>query len=154
MKTKSFKTILGICFLLFGAIIFSCTKTEEQKRYDRLRAEVIGHYKSDPDPLKEKAAAFLLDNLKDRYSIEGERYNQYADSIKRRYIKPDSLYKSLSSLKNLNLKEVQVYDIDRLSSEYLIDNIDQSFSVWKKSSWTNEVSFEIFCEYILSYNFV
>lgn len=38
-----------------------------------------------------------------------------------------------------------------ISPEYLIDNIEQAFRVWKEQPWGKNVSFELFCEYVLPY---
>jgi hypothetical protein len=44
--------------LLLGSILIyfcSCNETADQKKYKKLKNEVLEHYQSDPNPLKEKA---------------------------------------------------------------------------------------------------
>ena len=132
-------------------LILSCTETKEQKKYWELRKAVLSHYKTDTNPLKEKAARFLLDNLTGRYAIEGERYKRYSDTIKRYYLNADTLHKKLISVKNGSYGENSVKDINGLTPSYLIDNIDRAFAALDKSEWKDQVSFNDFCEYILPY---
>ncbi len=139
--------------LLFFIVASSCTNWECQKKYRRLRKSVVEHYRADSNPLKLKAATFLLDNLKDRYAIEGERYEKYAGTIKKYCQNPDTLYARLLSIRDGHYKEKTVKDIDVLTPEYLIENIDQAFTSWGKAGWKDQVSFDDFCEYILPYRF-
>lgn len=145
-RTITFSCLVVLCFL-----IQSCNKSEEQKKYDRLRKDVLAHYKSDASPLKEKAAMFLLDNLKYRYAIEGERVKTYTDTIKRYYQSSDTLHKKLLLLRDGSYSEYKVKDIDTLTADYLIENIDRAFSALEKAGWKDQVSFNNFCEYILPY---
>jgi hypothetical protein len=132
-------------------LILSCSGIEEQKKYRKLRKEVLTYYKTDANPLKKKAARFLVDHIKDKYSLEGDRYQCYADTIKRYYTNPDTLYSKLSKLKQQSLPQLKIKDIHSLSSEYLIENIDRAFESWEKAGWKEQVSFAHFCEYLLPY---
>jgi hypothetical protein len=44
-------------------------------------------------------------------------------------------------------------DINHITAEYLIKNIDVAYTVWKEKPWCRHVNFEQFCEYILPYRF-
>lgn len=151
MNVITTKTIAFFCLLTSIIMVFSCKKTEEQKKYDYLRKEVMDHYKTDPNPLKEKAALFLLDNLKGSYTIEGDSYKAYTDTIRMYYQKPDNLHKKLVLLKNMPFDNDTVFDTNQLTPRFLINNIDQAFSAWEKVAWKDQISFDIFCEYILPY---
>ena len=150
-KLINLRTVTFYCLIFFCFFLLSCTKTEDEKKYHRLRKEVLAHYRTDTNPLKEKAALFLLDNLKDRYAIEGEKYNTFSDTIKMYYPKADSLSKKLLLLKNLPLANDIVLDVTRLTPQFLIGNIDQAFDAWEKAAWKDQVRFDFFCEYILPY---
>lgn len=146
------KPMLKSLISLFVVIhILSCEGNKEDKKYRNLRTEVLEHYKGDKNPLKEKAARFLLDNLKERYSIEGERNQMYADTIRKYYQNGDTLHKKLLTLRPGTYSEYKVKDVNILTAEYLIDNIDRSFDAWDKAGWKDQVSFDHFCEYILPY---
>jgi hypothetical protein len=112
---------------------------------------VLAHCKTDSNPLKEKAAIFLLDNLKDRYAVEGDRYKVYSDTIRKYYKNFWILHKMLMPLKEMSFGEVTSKDISVLSPEYLIENIDRAFAAYEKAGWKNQVGFDAFCEYVLPY---
>ena len=143
-----------MCFLLplfMFIVVASCTHRGDQGKYVKVRKSVLEHYQADSNPLKLKAATFLLDNLSDRYTITGERYVKYAKTIKKYGQNPDTLYARLLSDRNKYDKEEIVKDTDVLTPEYLIENIDRSFAAWEKAKWKDQISFENFCEYILPY---
>lgn len=143
--------ILYSIVLLVSLTFFSCHESSDQKKYNLLRKEVLAHYKTDPNPKKEIAARFLLDNLYDMYSIDGERYKTYSDTIKRYYRDASILHKKLITVRDSPYASETIKDIDVLSPKYLIDNIDRAFAAWEKAGWKDQVSFENFCEYILPY---
>lgn len=146
------KVFISIAILVsFCLVILSCAENKEEERYRQLRQDVISHYKAENNPLKEKAARFLLDNIKDRYAIEGKRYQVYSDTIKRYYQNADTLYKKLISVKKAAYRDSVVKDITTLNAGYLIDNIDRAFAALEKAGWKDQVSFNDFCEYILPY---
>jgi hypothetical protein len=45
----------------------------------------------------------------------------------------------------------KVYDIDIITSDYLIENIDMAYNQWQNLSWNKNLSFGDFCEYLLPY---
>src|ERR1035437_9271605 len=99
MKVFNIIIILSFCIIII-IIIMSCTGNKDEKKYRQLRKDVISHYKTENNSLKEKAAKFLLDNLKDRYTIEGKRYQAYSDTIKKYCPNGEVMQKSLFPLKN------------------------------------------------------
>lgn len=167
-----------LVFLL--TIVMSCQKIPEQvenslklaKNNRKELEKVIEHYQSPKDSLKLRAAFFLIRNMTNKYSVQGEqlkRYDQIFPLIKRaekdqpfvrginmgnRYPKADSLWKSLSnshgylSLSNLTV----VPDLHVITSDYLIENIEYAFRAWGLP-WCKHLNFEEFCEYILPYRF-
>lgn len=146
MKLKIF--LIGV---LFCVGFLSCSYFNNQIKFRQLRNDVLLHYKNDKDPLKEKAAIFLLDNMKERYSIVGERYEGYATIIKKCNPNPDTVHAKLLLVRNLQLEDKTVKDVSVLTPEYLIDNIDRAFEAWDKAGWKDQISFDNFCEYILPY---
>jgi hypothetical protein len=138
-------SILFLCLL-----IISCSQTEEQK-YNHLCEVVLNHYRKDQNPLKLKAASFLLDNMKGKYSIEGELYKVYTDTIKKYYRDPNILFKKLKLLKKYSYNMNRINDTNIITTDYLIQNIDNAFDIWEKAKWKNDVSFNDFCEFVLPY---
>lgn len=45
----------------------------------------------------------------------------------------------------------KIYDAQVITAEYLIDNIDLAFEVWRKYPWNRNLPFDDFCELILPY---
>jgi hypothetical protein len=109
--------------------------------------------------LKFQAAVFLIENMPGHYSIEDtfyiQRYYNGLDSIHdlykdSTYNKLVEAYKAISG--RYNTKRLNtVSDIRRITSAYLIDNIDRSFELWQQGEWATHLNFEDFCEYILPY---
>jgi len=145
------KNIKRSIFVFIVFFVLSCTDNEDVKRYRQLRKDVLSHYKANNNPLKEKAARFLLDNLKDQYAIDGERYKVYSDTIKKYFANKDTLQQKLVSVNKGKYTDSIVIDINVLTAEYLIDNIDRTFVSLEKAGWKDEISFTDFCEYVLPY---
>ena len=114
---------------------------------------VLDHCKD--DSLKYRAALFLIANLpyhatSDAPSMDAQlklyelhssgRYTptEVLDSVSRIYGRLD-----VSSLR-------QTSDVG-ISPDYLIENIDWAFKVWREQPWGKNVPFHLFCEYVLPY---
>lgn len=137
--------ILSISLLSFTPL----NKNEDKQKL--LEKKVLSHYQHDVNPLKIKAARFLLANLIESFSIEGERTKMYSDTVMKYYQDGNVLHKRLLPLRDISAEEVVVNDVNTLTPEYLIDNIDRAFTTWENNGWKNEISFSNFCEYILPY---
>ncbi|MCD7901167.1 MAG: transglutaminase-like domain-containing protein [Bacteroides sp.] len=121
--------------------------------------EVLEYYSKQPkDTLKYKAACFLIENMPGHYSIKEiplilSYYNEI-DSVAKLYDFPrhkkDSLFEIISK-KYENIQLDYLPDIEFISADYLIKNIDYSFSLWQDGSWAKHINFGNFCEYILPY---
>ena len=115
---------------------------------------VIAHYGNEPQ--KEAAAEFLISNMMDKYSVQGNFLDHYY-----------ALQDSLQSLEHIGHEDMRVFydsiyqshkwkqlrrvpDLEHVSGEYLIRHIDAAFEVWK-SPWAKHLSFDEFCEYLLPY---
>jgi hypothetical protein len=44
-----------------------------------------------------------------------------------------------------------IQDLQIISADYLIDNIDRAFDDWQNGNWATHLNFEEFCEYLLPY---
>lgn len=145
-------------------LMLSCTTADrleialEMSGTNRVALEkVLSHYSiNDADSLKLQAAIFLIENMPEHYTYDGEFLRTYMSQM-------DALNPSLSLqiktilysdlLKNRSLMSIlrKKYDIGNLSSDYLIKNIDYKFKLWESVPWGESVSFNDFCEYILPY---
>ena len=112
--------------------------------------KVISHYKDSNQPQKLKATYFLLQNMIGKGSIEFRyfRNNSHCtlDSIVTKNLKNE-----IKDGKGRFKKSEFISDLKKMSSEYLISNIDQAFHVWRTFSWCQDISFNEFCHKILPY---
>lgn len=126
--------------------------------------KVLTHYKN--DSLKLKAAEFLITNMPGSFSKNPEIleicapfYIEY-DSLAKEYQytmnaergrQIDSLWSNFVNkypqMRNLSYQS----DLENISSERLIAEIDLAFEAWQNNIYTKDCSFEEFCEYILPY---
>ena len=115
--------------------------------------QVLDYYQGDEEKLR--AAEFLINNLPYHegvvytdlapqrliYELFGSgKYTQFQsrDSVVRRY--------GYWGVKNPNYRS-DVY----IDPDFLIDNINWAFKVWKEQPWGKNIGFEQFCEYVLPY---
>lgn len=156
------KTILRI---VATSVLFlaSCTQTRLEQSLalagdNRAELEkVLAHYSQDPaDELKLRAAEFLIENMPWHYSYGGAYYEDYVrkvDSmhhdlpIELRMVAYTFPEKEPSTASRLEIRP----DIENVTADFLIDNIEHSFDLWTKNPWLKGLSFENFCEYLLPY---
>lgn len=127
-----------------------------QNHKETVEGKVLFHFKH--DNLKYKAAKFLLDNMDAHYSL-------YSKDIETYYHKVDSAF-SLPPQKNDFYKDIYVkastekgdldntairkWDREAVTAEFLISYIEAAFKVWKQP-WNSDVSFDLYCQYVLPY---
>lgn len=178
MDSKNFSLTLKsllLCFS-FSTLLISCTESDRYRSALKLSGEnihefelLIDYYsKSSADSLKLKAAKYLIANMPGHYSYKGRQlteFNTLFDKIaeiesrkpfRGNYNFPvtNQLWDSIASIHGgLNYRYLKKeFDLESISSEYLIENIEQAFKVWKLP-WAEHLSFNEFCEYILPYRF-
>ena len=147
-------------FLFPLVICISCISTTDKRLEDTLtfagsnRAElekVLHHYKDNPQ--KQEAARFLLIHMKDRHHYRSAGI----DSI-RHYLTVATQQESCLPF-DVEQKwgayhykqEKPIYDVQVLTAEYLIENIDLAFEAWQYRDWGKHYSFDDFCHYLLPY---
>jgi hypothetical protein len=117
--------------------------------------KVLNHYEN--EPLKLKAAQFLIENMPGHVSYKNQKYvEKYYDEIDsvNRYadLSNDELagiYRTIINKYSRPFSFVQ--DLQIISAGYLIDNIDRAFDNWQNGNWATHLNFEEFCEYLLPY---
>ena len=149
------------CFC--SILLVAACNTEQRELKQALRAAgsnrpeleaVLDHYRSDADSLKLRAAKYLIRYmpLHRSYGDEIERLYDRIDSMIPCYGDPDSLTAAIAD-EYLRVKS-QIsthFDIQTVSSDYLIRNIEQAFDLWRNKPWAGLLDFEEFCEYLLPY---
>lgn len=160
---NSFRKYLFIVLLLLlaiGANSFSdegVNSTLAKAGANRTELEkVLEHYKN--DNLKYQAACFLIENMDAHYSYASKNidaYYQAMDSVFSLPVRHDSIYKNAyfnASTISGDLHEGAIvkWDHQTLTSNQLIKQIDKAFEMWQKP-WNKDVSFDMFCKYVLPY---
>lgn len=153
---------LKLIFLII-TITCSCKKETainialEKANSNRLEIlKVINHYQNidNQDSLKLKAALFLIENMPEHGSL----WSEAIDTFRQKVYSSDSLLlmepmnEWWRKLK-INHKPEFHPDLKYLKANFLIQNIDRAFKVWQEAPWKSEVSFDIFCRYVLPYRF-
>ena len=149
---------------------FSCTGS----KYDLSRSfelaetnqtelqKVLDHFKDDPRKLK--AAAFLIYNMSERYSLDSIsvcEVQPYYDVLIQ-YLNEHGNYgatmmyyicDSIKKQKHITPDPIPKYkrDLQIISAEFLINHIERSFAAWQNNPQTNKLDFKTFCYYILPY---
>lgn len=120
--------------------------------------KVLDFYKTNPaDSLKYKAAVFLIENLPYRYSCKPiPGYEKAFDSINKFPVKAnrEGHLKKIFKLipKNYDFDTFEsTPEINQITSQFLIQNIELSFKAWNSIPKDKRASFDDFCNYILPY---
>lgn len=119
--------------------------------------KVLDYFKDNKE--KYEAACFLIRNMVDKYYYDGYNIQDfyYKTSL---FIKntPDinnkicqKFYDTiLGSYGNILDGSIKKYDIDNIKADSLITDINLAFESWK-SSWCHDISFNLFCNFVLPY---
>lgn len=160
--------------LIISAIIFfSCNDTQNGALNYSLNfsgsnkselEKALNHFKE--DSLKLKATIFLITNMFGSFSQNKEKldlcapfYDEYNKLAKEynytmnsdRGQKIDSLWSDFS-IRNPQLNNLPFQlDLETISAEQLITEIDLAFNAWQENVYTKDCTFDEFCEYILPY---
>lgn len=118
--------------------------------------KVIEHYsRDDKDSPKLEAALYLIGNMRYHRSFPEDLYRRYcleADSL---FLLRKSKEDTKAGLEAISEKYepamVPVPDLRIADADYLIWNIDYSFSQWETSPFLRHLDFSQFCEYVLPY---
>ena len=157
-KTMKKVFITGINILL-AVFLMACASSDSKRLEQALlfagdnRGElekVLSHYENNPEKLE--AARFLIRNMPRWYGYEGWQL----DSIKPVLIQKDKgeavPKEVITKWQRVSFYSLpKVYDAKVITADYLIENIDLAFDVWKRYPWNRNLGFDDFCELILPY---
>ena len=155
---KGYKWVLvgWLTWLIAACVEFTpLDRVLEQAGPHRAELEsVLTHYQN--EPLKRKAAEFLIVNMPGKYTLDGPfltHYYEALDSIQALpYIYSEDMRTFYDSIYEFPQWKTLVkrYDLQTIKADYLIAHIDAAFEAWQ-SPWAKDLSFEEFCEYLLPY---
>ena len=119
--------------------------------------KVLAHFKEAPDPLRYRAAKFLIENMPYNYSNTGDaaEYADSAFSISSRYPieQRDSIFGSIA-FADASLTSSVAVDLKNLKADYLIQVIDEACDIWRQVNWKEEYDESIFFDYVLPYRLI
>ena len=158
MKTSTIHIIMmGV--LLWTGCLLSCDHIPEQalQQAGENRAEmekVLAHFKDDPDPLKYRAAKFLIENMPYNCTYEGAAVQAYDSAYLQMADEPlperDRFFKEHTDSIRFSDKRFAV-DIQTVKAEYLIHAIDEACDTWRRTTWQNDYDEDLFFNYVLPY---
>ena len=121
--------------------------------------KVLKHYSAEGDEQKFKAAEFLIANMPGHGYVAAALFDKDKNEIE--YDAPGygTFEKAQAALDKIEKEhgEVQfkrkefIKDLDVITADYLIENIDLAFKAWNERPWGKGLTFEAFCEHILPY---
>jgi hypothetical protein len=121
--------------------------------------KVITHYRTAGDTLKLEAALFLIGNMEGHgyatYDLKDTADNVVAFDVNE-YPSYDSLKTSFSVLEaehgelDFGKKEL-LFDVESITADFLITQIDYAFRAWQERPWAQHLSFDEFSQYVLPY---
>jgi len=118
---------------------------------------VLNHY---PQGSQENAAArFLIENMSGHNYTELLFFNEDDELVEFDALSYENYDEASAAMSAIEKERGEVHyakgevveDTQFITSEYLIENIDLAFRGWKTNPWSEDLSFEDFCEYVLPY---
>ncbi|MDH3891687.1 MAG: transglutaminase-like domain-containing protein [candidate division Zixibacteria bacterium] len=120
---------------------------------------VIAHYQASDDSLKLRAAFFLIGNMEGHgwatYDLVDTVGNEIAFDVSL-FPNYDSLTSAFATLEaeygvlDFEKNDLQP-DLETVSADHLISQIDLAFRAWRERPWAEHLSFDDFCQYVLPY---
>ncbi len=156
---------MKILSILLFTVLFSvvgCSQLDKSNKSDADKLspqllKVLEHYKDDPQKLA--AAQFLIDNMPGHCYVKTEWAGtddvavEFDSTCYRTFDQALTVLEEIEKEHGeLNYRASErIYDVDVVTAEYLINNIDLAFKAWRSRPWAADMSFDTFCEYILPY---
>lgn len=150
--------LIPFLFVAIVLIAVSCASTTDEQLHYALSLskenrpnleKVIDYYANNPQ--KQIAARWLIANMTGHYTLWNTGIQTFADTILHKQLNPNQGNKLWDSLQKNSTSTQIRYDIEALSAEFLIDNIDRAFKAWEESPWHDEVNFDRFKRFVLPY---
>jgi hypothetical protein len=127
-----------------------------ESRHELLR--VLDHYRGTGEPLKLKAAEFLIANMRSHSFGKVSIVDTNGVVIPFDSLKFENMDAAQAALERLSReypaarpKTETVQDLKVIKADQLIAEIDLAFSAWQTRPWARDVTFDVFCNYVLPY---
>jgi hypothetical protein len=120
--------------------------------------KTIAYCKKTGDPLKLKAAYFLIENMDIHYSMDYYWQNVSGKPIAFNELNYPNLNTAVVAFEKIKLNNRGMHphpfkseDLTSIKAEFLEQNIDNAFKEWRNFAGYKNIPFNDFCEYILPY---
>lgn len=119
--------------------------------------KVLDYYREEkPDPLKLKAAEYLISNMVAHYAVSGKTMERLKRDVDTTFQDQPRAVKLIFYLMAARIAITQgdntvEYDLHKIASDYLIKNIERSFGIWEEIKNHYDLSDEDFFKYVLPY---
>ena len=119
----------------------------------------LRHYQQSGEPLKLKAAQFLIANMDGHGFSEMAMYDESKHEVPYDALAYPDVHAAQAAYDELEKQHGKLHqdrkhtdpDLETITADFLIENIDLAFQAWKERPWASKISFEMFCEVILPY---
>ena len=121
--------------------------------------KIIATFTFGDDTLKSQAAYYLIGNMEGHcfgtYQLQDTADNEIEFNVLD-YPDYSALTASFDTLEEKLgvldfVKGEKIYDLETITADFLITQIDYAFRAWREKPWAQGFSFEEFCRYILPY---
>ncbi len=116
--------------------------------------KVLDYFEKTGDKEKISASRYLIKNMPGHKSMRGD-YKEYWEEADRLLSVSGgslSILDSLESLKSkYNSRIYYDFDLNYISADYLIQDIETAFKQWREGEWARHLTFDDFCEWLLPY---
>ena len=163
MRIDYFKLSFEKCLIVMMVIMmtsFSCGRDDVKtslKLASQNRCElekVLSHYKIERNYEKLKAAEFLIKYMpwQRSYSVDISNYYDAVDSVLAVTSERDAFKSAMKRVYEESEKHLRIdSDIQTITADYLISEIDAAFNQWRNGKWARHLDFDEFCNYLLPY---
>ncbi len=147
--------IIAIALIVLAVVSCSGRNSKLEEALEKAKSnrsellKVLEHYKN--DSLKRKAAEFLIENMPGHIAFHYHDIDSIED-LKKEWITNGFVKnEDLEKMEREWLKPEIRRDIECITADFLISNIDDAFQAWRERPWGKNIPFDVFCEYILPY---
>ncbi len=119
----------------------------------------IRHFQKDPNPLKQQALEFLLDNMDGHSYVSVELYDSLKQIIPFCVTDYANYGTMVAGWDSIEVETGELHfarcvtqeDWETITADFLIENIDWAFKAWNELPWASALTFAEFTNYVLPY---
>ena len=121
--------------------------------------QVLRHYRQQGDPQKLEAAEFLLANLEGKGYVVATFFDKDKNEVEFDALDYPDFAAARQAMEALEKEHGELHygkkrfdkDVEVITADLLIENIDLAFEAWHTKPWARDLGFEAFCETVLPY---